>query len=231
MLPIALLSYRRGIGTGLFAATVYGVIQQILGLSMLSWATSWQSVVAIVLIDYIAAFAVIGLAGVFRKGVKNQTAAITLGCFTASLLRYFCHVISGATVWAGLSIPTQAALSFSFAYNATYMIPETIVLLATTIYIASNIDFKAHRPTRLQNRSMSAKHGWISPTAGLIGLIAVITDTVIVFRNIQDEDGNFVIESLLHVNWTLVIAITAVAVLIVCALLAIGKVLSDQSKQ
>jgi hypothetical protein len=111
------------------------------------------------------------------------------------------------------------------------MIPETIVLLATTIYIASNIDFKAHRPTRLQNRSMSAKHGWIAPTAGLNGLIAVITDTVIVFRNIQDEDGNFVIESLLHVNWTLVIAITAVAVLIVCALLAIGKVLSDQSKQ
>jgi thiamine transporter len=148
-----------------------------------------------------------------------------------AVLRYTLHTVAGATVWAGLSIPTEAALSFSFAYNATYMIPETIVLLVTTIYIASNIDFKAHRPTRLQNRSISAKHGWISPTAGLIGLIAVITDTVIVFRNIQDEDGNFVIESLLHVNWTLVIAITAVAVLIVCALLAIGKVLSDQSKQ
>ena len=231
LLPIAIISYRHGIGRGIFSATVYAVIQQILDLSLLSYATSWQSVVAIIVLDYILAFAVAGIAGIFRRPIQNQVLALTLGCFLISLCRYACHVISGATVWAGLSIPTQAALSFSFAYNATYMIPETIVLLATTIYIASNIDFKAHRPTRLQNRAMPAKHGWISPTAGLIGLIAVITDTVIVFRNIQDEDGNFVIESLLHVNWTLVIAITAVAVLIVCALLAIGKVLSDQSKQ
>jgi len=231
LLPIAIISYRHGTGRGIFAATVYAVIQQILDLSLLFYATSWQSVVAIMVLDYLLAFSVSGIAGIFRRPIQNQTLALTAGCFLVSLCRYACHVISGATVWAGLSIPTEAALSFSFAYNATYMIPETIVLLATTIYIASNINFKSHRPTRLQNRTTNLKHGWISPTAGLIGLIAVIADTVIIFQNIQDENGNFVIESLLHVNWTLVIAITAVAILLVCALLAIGKVLSEQSKQ
>ena len=231
LLPIAIISYRHGMKHGIFAATVYAVIQQILDLSLLSYATSWQSVVAIIVLDYLLAFAVAGIAGIFRRPIKNQALALTLGCFLVSLCRYACHVISGATVWAGLSIPTEAALSFSFAYNATYMIPETIVLLATTVYIASTVNFKAQRPTRLQNRALPAKHGWISPTAGLIGLIAVIADTVIIFQNIQDENGNFVIESLLHVNWTLVIAITAVAVLLICALLAIGKVLSDESKQ
>ena len=231
LLPIAIISYRHGMKHGIFAATVYAVIQQILDLSLLSYATSWQSVVAIIVLDYLLAFAVAGIAGIFRRPIQNQTLALTLGCFLVSLCRYTCHVISGATVWVGLSIPTEAALSFSFAYNATYMIPETIVLLATTIYIASTVNFKAQRPTRMQNRAMPAKHGWLSPTAGLIGLIAVIADTVIIFQNIQDEDGNFVIESLLHVNWTLVIAITAVAVLLICALLAIGKVLSDESKQ
>ena len=230
MLPIALLSYRRGIGTGLFAATVYGVIQQILGLSMLSWATSWQSVVAIVLIDYIAAFAVIGLAGVFRKGVKNQTAAITLGCFTASLLRYFCHVISGATVWAGLSIPTQAALAFSFAYNATYMLPETIILLVCAVYVASNIDFRFEQPSRMKTQAVSSGAAWISPMAGFVGLIAVIADTVLVFNHIQDENGNFVIESLKNANWTLVIAITAVAAIVIAALLAVRSVTRKNSK-
>lgn len=230
LLPIAIISYRHGMGHGIFSATVYGVIQQILDLSLLFYATSWQSVIAIVVLDYILAFSVAGIAGIFRRPIQNQTLALTLGCFLISLCRYACHVISGATVWAGLSIPTEAALSFSFAYNATYMIPETIVLLVTTIYIASNIDFKTHHPTRLQNHAMPIKHRWISPVAGLIALIAVIADTVIVFRNIQDENGNFVIESLLHANWTLVIAITAIAVLIVCALLAIGKVLSEQSK-
>ena len=224
MLPIALISYRYGVKNGLFAATVYGAIQQVLGLSMLSWATSWQSVVAIVLIDYIVAFAVIGFAGTFRKSVKNQTAAITLGCFAVCLLRYFCHVVSGATVWAGLSIPTQAALSFSFAYNATYMLPETIILLVCAVYVASNIDFRSQAPTRMKVQTFSGKHTWISPTAGFIALIAVIADTVLVFNNIQDENGNFVIESLASVNWTLVIAITSVAAIVVSALLAIRSV-------
>lgn len=221
MLPLALISYRHGLKTGLFAAAVYGGIQQILGLAMLSWATSWQSVVAIVLLDYIVAFTVIGLAGVFRKGVKNQTAAITLGCFTVSLLRYFCHVISGATVWAGLSIPTQAALAFSFAYNATYMLPETIILLVCAVYVASNIDFRSNQPTRMKTQTVSGGAAWISPTAGFVGLVAVIADTVLVFNHIQDENGNFVIESLKNANWTLVIAITAVAAIIIAALLAI----------
>ncbi len=230
LLPIAIVSYRHGVKHGIFAATVYAVIQQILDLSLLFYATSWKSVVAIVVLDYLLAFAIAGIAGIFRRPIQNQTLALTLGCFLVSLCRYACHVISGATVWAGLSIPTQAALSFSFAYNATYMIPETIVLLVTTIYIASNVNFKTHHPTRLQNHAVSVKYRWISPTAGLIALIAVIADTVIVFRNVQDEEGNFVIESLIHANWTLVIAITAVAVLIVCALLAVGKVLSEQSK-
>ena len=222
MLPVAIISYRHGVGRGLFAATVYGGIQQILGLSMLSWATSWQAVLAIVLLDYIVAFAVIGFAGVFRNAVQNQAAAITLGCFLASLLRYFCHVISGATVWAGLSIPTEAALSFSFAYNATYMIPETIILLVCAVYVASNIDFRAQIPTRMRTKEISGKSAWISPVAGLVAVIAVIADTVLIFRNIQDEEGNFVIESLGTVNWTLVIAITAIAAVVVSALLAVG---------
>ena len=127
LLPIAIVSYRHGTGHGLFAATVYAVIQQILDLSLLYYATSWKSVVAIVVLDYVLAFAIAGIAGIFRRSIQNQTLALTLGCFLVSLCRYACHVISGATVWAGLSIPTEAALSFSFAYNATYTMVSGII--------------------------------------------------------------------------------------------------------
>ena len=228
-LPVVIISYRYGIGRGLFAATVYGGIQQILGLSMLSWATSWQAAVAIVLLDYIAAFAVIGFAGAFRRTVKNQTAAITLGCFAISLMRYFCHVISGATVWAGLSIPTEAALAFSFAYNATYMLPETIILLVCAVYVASNIDFRTQTPARIKTGT-SENAVWIKPTAGLVGLSAVIADTVLIFQNVQNDDGTFSFESFASVNWTLVIAITAIAAIIVAALLAIGTTQNNTKK-
>ena len=230
MLPVAIISYRHGVKNGLFAAVVYGGIQQVLGLSMLSWATSWKAVVAIVLLDYIVAFAVSGFAGVFRKPVKNQTAAMTLGCFVISLLRYFCHVISGATVWAGLSIPTEAALAFSFAYNATYMLPETIILLVCAVYVASNIDFRSQTPARIRTAAVSDKLAWISPTAGLVAVVAAIADTVLIFQHVQDENGNFSVQGFTLVNWTLVIAITAIAAIIVSALLAIGATQKNTKK-
>ena len=113
MVPMILLSYRHGLGWGLGSGLAYGVIQQLLGLNTLSWVTTWQSILAVILLDYVVAFAVTGLGGVFRKGVKNQAAALTLGGLLACVLRYICHVISGCTVWAGLSIPTSAALIYS----------------------------------------------------------------------------------------------------------------------
>ena len=230
MLPVALISYRHGAKWGLISATVYGVVQQLLGLSTLSWFTSWQSILAIILLDYVIAFAVIGLAGMFKKVIKNQALALAFGCFVIAILRYICHVISGATVWVGLSIPDYAALSFSFAYNATYMLPETIILLVVAVYVGSMIDFKAIVPARIKHEGTPANLGWIAPVSGLTAVIAIIADTVLVFQNIQDEDGNFVIESLVNVNWTLVIAITAVAALIVGSLLAIRYALTTKAK-
>ena len=69
MLPIALISYRRGLGWGLGSALVYAVIQQLFGLKNLSYATSWQAVIAIIMLDYIIAFVVIGLIG-YNKSKK-----------------------------------------------------------------------------------------------------------------------------------------------------------------
>lgn len=229
MLPVALISYRHGAKWGLLSATVYGIVQQLLGLSSLSWFTSWQSILAIILLDYVVAFGLIGLAGVFKKIIKNQALALAFGCFSVAILRYLCHVVSGATVWVGLSIPDYAALSFSFAYNATYMLPETIILLVVAVYVGSMIDFKSAVPSRIKHENTPAKLGWLSPVAGLVAVSAIIADTVLVFQNIQDEDGNFVIESLANVNWTLVIAITAVGALIAGSLLAIRYALRTKN--
>ena len=107
--PIVLIAYRHGAKCGLGTAAVAAVIQMLLGLKNFSYFTTWQSIVALALFDYVIAFAVFGLSGIFRKSLKNQALAVTTGGFFACVLRYICHVISGATVWAGLSIPTEAA--------------------------------------------------------------------------------------------------------------------------
>jgi thiamine transporter len=41
----------------------------------------------------------------------------------------------GATVWAGLSIPTSDALIYSLAYNAAYMVPETLLMVVGAFYV------------------------------------------------------------------------------------------------
>lgn len=229
MLPIAIIAYRHGLGWGLGAGLVHGVIQQLFGLNNLSWVTGWKSILAVILLDYIVAFAVIGLAGVFRKTVKNQAIALTLGGVLVCVLRYACHVISGATVWAGLSIPTQAALGYSFIYNATYMIPETIVFIVAALYIGSTIDFRAEMPTRIRQETQTAGTGWMAPVAGFVISAAVIFDVSAVFSHLQDgETGEFAITRIAEVNWTLVIAVTAAAALIAAALLAVRSALKHK---
>ncbi len=229
MLPVAVIAYRHGLGWGILTSGVYAVIQQILGVSTLSYVTGWQSVIALMLLDYIIAFAVIGLAGMFRRPIKNQALSLCLGCFAVSLLRYACHVISGATIWAGLSIPTEAALIYSFSYNATFMLPETIILLVVTAYIAINIDFKSNIPTRIARPDLPKKLGWMAPAAGLVAVVAVVIDTRLVFPKLQNENAEFDITGLFHVDWTLVVAISAFALLIAVSLLAIRSVLAKRT--
>lgn len=226
MLPIAIIAYRRGMGWGLGSAFVYGIVQQLLGLNSLSYVTTWQSVVAVILLDYIVAFTVIGFAGIFRNKIENQALGLTLGCVFVSILRYICHVISGATVWAGLSIPTQAALSYSFVYNATYMLPECIILAVTAAYIGSVIDFREEKLKRVAKGDTKASSPAISIVAGLVAAGAVIYDAVEVFSHLQNaETGEFDITGLAGANWTAFIAVTVSAVVVTVLLLIVNKAL------
>lgn len=223
-LPIAIIAYRYGVGTGLMAGLVHSVIQQLIGISKLSYFTTWQSIIAIILLDYIIAFSVIGFAGVFRKVIKNQASALALGCILVSVLRYICHVISGATVWAGVSIPTAAALSYSFIYNATYMVPETIVLVIAALYVGSAVDFRAEVPTRMIKENTPANVAWIYPAAGLLACLAVIFDVAKIFEQLQaEETGEFDITGIANVEWLELIIMTAVVAAVVTALLIVRK--------
>ena len=142
MLPIVIAAYRHGFLWGLGTALTNSVIQLLLGVNNLSYFSTWQSILAIILLDYIVAFGVFAISGLFRRVEKRQNFAFLYGILLSSVLRYICHVISGATVWVGLSIPDNAALLYSLSYNATYMIPETIVLVAIGVYLTSMVDFR-----------------------------------------------------------------------------------------
>lgn len=213
MLPIVIAVYRHGALWGLGAALSNSVIQLLLGLNNLSYFTTWQSVVAIILLDYIVAFGVFAIAGIFKKIEKRQNYAVFYGVILASVLRYACHVISGATVWAGLSIPTEAALIYSVSYNATYMLPETIILAAVAAYLTSVVDFNAKTPTRVKNSVMKKGELYSSLFSWLLLLVTLITDVAIIFPHMQDpESGEFVFTHLKNANFTALIIVSAVGI-------------------
>ncbi len=229
MMPLVIIAYRYGVVWGLFTGLAHGLIQFLLGTSVLSWVTGWQSIIAVILLDYLVAFLVIGLAGVFR-GMKRQSTALVLGAILAGAARYICHVISGCTVWAGLSIPTTDALVYSLAYNATYMLPETIILAVAVFYLGSALDF---RSTAIKRVPAEEKRPVVATVVSLVakGLLvaAAVFATAEVFAHLQNADtGDFDITGLSNVPWEMVGIVCAVCVVFSVILFVVRNTMSTK---
>ncbi len=228
MLPVMIIAYRYGNLWGVFTGFTYGIIQAILGSASLSYTTSWQAAVAIIMLDYLLAFAAAGIAGCF-KNAKTKSAAFGMGALIACILRYAFHVVSGCTVWAGLSIPTADALTFSLVYNATYMIPETIVTVVAAVYVAGVIDFTKPRLSTVKKERVSKTQRILSALTGLVSVIAVTVISVLVFPTLQNADsGEFDITGIKNANLTAVIITAISAVVVIAALLIIRKTIKTK---
>lgn len=216
MLPLMIIAFRHGTAWGCFAGVAHGLVQ-ILFSSSLSYVTGAVSVAAVVVLDFVVAFAAAGAAGFFRR-VKKPATALLLGAITVGVLRYLCHVISGATVWAGISIPTAAALIYSIGYNATYMLPETVILAAAAYYIGSILDFRAPTLVSHGNQSPAKASRRILPSLTAL-VAAVVYDVLAIFPHTQDaETGAFSFAGLDAANWVAVAVVSGGALVIAAVL-------------
>ncbi len=212
MLPILIFAYRHGPKLGMGAALVASLIQLLLGLENFSYLplVNWYSIVVLALFDYIIAYSAFGIVGFLKKKLGYRQAML-IGAASASVIRYLCHVISGFTAWAAFELPTAAVLLYSVGYNATYMIPETIVLVAATYYITSAIDFSHDSPARVKKQEASVSS--LQIFSGLAIFAGVIADTVIIFSELQDaETGDFAISGLANVDWISFAVVSAVCI-------------------
>ena len=131
MLPISIFSIKRGIKAGLFAAFVSALLQLGQGIiadGLLVWGLTPIMLISCIFLDYIGAYTVIGMAGIFRKnGLGGRLAGTAL----AVLIRYILHIVSGAVIfhssgmiWEAFS--TDNEWLYSTLYNGAYMLPEMI---------------------------------------------------------------------------------------------------------
>lgn len=221
MLPVIIIAYRYGIRWGMLTGFVFGVFQMLLGLNNLTYVTTWQSVIAVALLDYLVAFLVLGLGGILRKG-HSQSAGLSAGAAVSCALRFICHVISGATVWAGLSIPTNAAVIYSIGYNATYMVPETLITVMLAFYIGSILDFRSDMISPIRG-AITHKISPLRIIGGLMIAGALVFDVRKIFVHLQNEDGVFDFAGLSNVNWMSVVVVTIVAVMLGTVMLIIDS--------
>lgn len=153
MLPMVLIAYRYKWKWGIVAGAVYGLVQMVIGLNNLSYATSFLAAVTIILFDYLVAYGVLGFAGIFRDKLNNnQALELALGAFIACALRYICHFISGWAVWGGWAPEGTPAWLYSVTYNASYMIPETIVTIVSAVILGLLIDFRGEKLSTLKRQ-------------------------------------------------------------------------------
>lgn len=150
MLPICIIGYRYGVRWGLLSGFIYGLLQLLLGVSVLK-GVSLATVIFAVIFDYLLAFAVLGLSGLFRNTIKNSSVAFMAGSAIGIFLRFVCHFISGAFVWASILNETGlnwAGILYSLEYNGSYMGPELIITLVAGAIFCRIFDFTKPNPIR-----------------------------------------------------------------------------------
>lgn len=74
-----------------------------------------------------------------------------LGTLLACVVRFLCHFISGVTVWASYAGDMPVWL-YSLTYNATYMIPETIVSVIGAVLVCLILDFRTPTVSALRKK-------------------------------------------------------------------------------
>lgn len=207
MLPILIIAFRRNTSWGLLTGLAFALIQCIMGLDNLSYATSWKAAIAIIMLDYILAFTFLGLGGIFKNRIKDDGAAMAMGALLCCIIRYVCHVISGCTVWAGVSIPDTQGLIFSLGYNAAYMLPEAVLTIFAAYFVGKSFDIKSQSI----KRRVTEKSGF-SLLGTFIFALALIIDALFLFKAMQSEDGFDITLVAKNAEWLKIAVVSAVGV-------------------
>ena len=110
MLPIVLISYRHGVKWGLVAGVAYALLEMAIGAKTVAAAfqpgyfgdgVMLLNAFIMCVLDYLVAFTLLGLGGIFRNKIENRGAALMCGSLVALGARYVAHIASGYILFSG----------------------------------------------------------------------------------------------------------------------------------
>jgi len=141
MLPIFVYAIRWGVKPGFVVSFAYSLVQLLQGIidGLFGWGLTPASLIASILLDYILAFTVLGVAGLFRT--KKVTGNI-VGIVIAVVLRFLVHFVSGVVIWHSFGslwegFSTESEWLYSLLYNGAYMLPELVITVIGAVALLS----------------------------------------------------------------------------------------------
>ena len=165
MLPVVLISYRHGVKWGLVAGVAYALLEMAIGAKTVAAAfqpgyfgdgVMLLNAFIMCVLDYLVAFTVLGLGGIFRNKIENRGTALMCGSLVALGARYVAHIASGYILFSGWAEwfftqdgfpawganlvasmgPQALGLTYSIVYNGMYMVPEILITAVVALLLA-----------------------------------------------------------------------------------------------
>lgn len=147
-IPLIYYSYRAGIAWGVGAGFVYSGVQMLTGFYVPP-ANTVLAILLCVLLDYVLAFGVFGLADVFaRLFGKHRLVGYGVGALIVSLMRYVCSALSGIILWGSFAPEGMNVIWYSVSYNGSYMIPNAILATVLTVLLCMALDPRTGKPMK-----------------------------------------------------------------------------------
>lgn len=133
MLPVCLIGVFYGTKYAIAPCFLYGAIQMFLG-GVFGWGLTPAILIGAIVFDYLLAFSVLCLSGVFRKnGEKGIIAGIAISC----VARFVCHFFSGCVFFQSFDVFNNPYI-YSLCYNGFYMLPE-MILTVTGVFLLCRV--------------------------------------------------------------------------------------------
>lgn len=152
MVPIFLISYRRGLIPGILCGFIVSIVQMLGGIYVINAASYENAFLRAmgpflqILLDYVLAYTVVGFAGAFAGGYANGKTRgkkiiwIVVGTILGGGLKYACHVIAGGVFWLNQGATflnvSDASWGYSFLYNGAYCIPNIVICTVLMVLVA-----------------------------------------------------------------------------------------------
>lgn len=161
MLPIIIISYLYGLKWGFISSFAFALIQLFTGLKGIAGMDALTTFL-VILIDYIIAFTILGIGGIFRGKFNNPAKELAAGSALAIFLRFVSHFTSGYllyssyaewfftqegftlgnNIFASLGDGTALYVLYSVMYNGSYLLPELVITTVVAYIIGKQKFFK-----------------------------------------------------------------------------------------